>query len=87
MKTYVFIILFCRRIIFEYFINGLDQIFIMVIRFSLIVFTSIYLFIYLVIAEADKKEKIDEHWKWIEENLMPTIGNLRISCVFLSSLI
>ncbi len=28
----------------------------------------------LVIALADKREKIDEHWKWIEENIMPTLG-------------
>ena len=27
-----------------------------------------------LIAEADKKEQIEEHWKWIEENLMPTLG-------------
>lgn len=35
-----------------------------------------------MIAEADKKEKIDEHWKWIDENLMPTIGELRINFVY-----
>ncbi len=28
----------------------------------------------LVIAEAEKKEKIEEHWKWIEDNLIPTLG-------------
>jgi hypothetical protein len=27
-----------------------------------------------VIAEADTKEEIEEHWKWLEENLMPTLG-------------
>ena len=28
----------------------------------------------LVVAEADKREKIEEHWKWITENLLPTVG-------------
>jgi hypothetical protein len=27
-----------------------------------------------VIALADKREKINENWKWIEENIMPTLG-------------
>ena len=31
-------------------------------------------FFSLVIAEADTKEEIEEHWKWLEENLMPTLG-------------
>lgn len=31
-----------------------------------------------VIAEADTREEIEEHWKWLEEHLMPTLG--RISC-------
>lgn len=35
----------------------------------------------LVIAEADKREKIEEHWKWIEENLIPTVGE-RFSMIY-----
>jgi hypothetical protein len=33
-------------------------------------------FCILVIAEADTREEIEEHWKWIEEHLMPTLGTI-----------
>ena len=29
-----------------------------------------------VIAEADTREEIEEHWKWLEEHLMPTLGGI-----------
>jgi hypothetical protein len=32
--------------------------------------------LFSVIAEADTKEEIEEHWKWIEEHLMPTLGRI-----------
>ncbi|CAF3905371.1 unnamed protein product, partial [Rotaria sp. Silwood2] len=32
--------------------------------------------VYHLIAEADTKEEIEEHWKWIEEHLMPTLGGI-----------
>jgi len=31
---------------------------------------------FLVIAEADTREEIEEHWKWLEENLMPTLSGI-----------
>ena len=30
----------------------------------------------LVIAEANKKDEIEEHWKWIEQNFMSTLGKI-----------
>jgi succinate dehydrogenase flavin-adding protein (antitoxin of CptAB toxin-antitoxin module) len=35
--------------------------------------------IYYLIALADKREKINENWKWIEENIMPTLGGIDVS--------
>ncbi|CAF5204059.1 unnamed protein product, partial [Rotaria magnacalcarata] len=32
--------------------------------------------VYHLIAEADTREEIEEHWKWIEEYLMPTLGGI-----------
>jgi len=32
--------------------------------------------LFLVIAEADTKEEIEEHWRWIEEQLMPILGRI-----------
>ncbi|CAF1052748.1 unnamed protein product [Adineta steineri] len=32
--------------------------------------------VYHLIAEADTKEEIEEHWSWIEENLLPTLGGI-----------
>ncbi|CAF4497386.1 unnamed protein product [Rotaria socialis] len=32
--------------------------------------------VYHLIAEADSREEIEEHWKWIEEHLMPTLGGI-----------
>ncbi|CAF1266589.1 unnamed protein product [Rotaria sordida] len=34
--------------------------------------------VYHLIAEADTKEEIEEHWKWIEEHLMPTLGGIDV---------
>ncbi|CAF1369075.1 unnamed protein product [Adineta steineri] len=31
-----------------------------------------------LIAEAGKKEEIEEHWKWIEENLMPKLSEIDV---------
>ena len=31
-----------------------------------------------MIAEADTKDEIEEHWKWIDESLLPTLGNLEV---------
>ena len=40
------------------------------------------LFLFLVIAEADTKEEIEEHWRWLEEHLMPTLGRISLlNCV------
>ncbi|UJR21588.1 hypothetical protein I4U23_024670 [Adineta vaga] len=32
--------------------------------------------VYHLIAEADTKEEIEEHWQWLEENLMPALGKI-----------
>ncbi|CAF0783145.1 unnamed protein product [Didymodactylos carnosus] len=32
--------------------------------------------VYHLVAEADTKHEIEQHWKWIEENLMPTLGTI-----------
>ncbi|CAF1094833.1 unnamed protein product [Didymodactylos carnosus] len=32
--------------------------------------------VYYLVAEADTKLEIEQHWKWIEENLMPTLGTM-----------
>ncbi|UJR27471.1 hypothetical protein I4U23_008757 [Adineta vaga] len=34
--------------------------------------------LFYLIAESDRKDEIEEHWKWIEINLMPTIGDIDI---------
>ena len=38
-----------------------------------IILMSVYL--YVVIATATKRKEIDANWKWIEEHLLPTLGN------------
>ncbi|CAF1498533.1 unnamed protein product [Rotaria sordida] len=35
--------------------------------------------IYFLIAEADKKEDIEEHWKWIEVIMMPTLEGIDVA--------
>ncbi|CAF1198804.1 unnamed protein product, partial [Rotaria sordida] len=35
--------------------------------------------IYFLIAETDKKEDIEEHWKWIEVNMMPTLEGIDVA--------
>ncbi|CAF0924420.1 unnamed protein product [Rotaria sordida] len=35
--------------------------------------------IYFLIAETDKKEDVEEHWKWIEVNMMPTLEGIDVA--------
>jgi hypothetical protein len=36
-----------------------------------------YFNLYLVIATAAKRKEIDANWKWLEQHLLPTLGNGR----------
>jgi uncharacterized SAM-binding protein YcdF (DUF218 family) len=35
--------------------------------------------LYLVIATAAKRKEIDADWKWLEQHLLPTLGNATFS--------